>query len=86
MLRLPLPLGACDAVLVGFSMGGGEVARDMSRQGDDDQIVPICAAGRAAAKGIAHATLIDCAGAPHAIPVTHRDRLTQELLAFIRGR
>ena len=54
--------------------------------GDDDQTVPIYAAGRAAAKGIANATLIDYEGAPHAIPVTHRDRLTQDLLAFIRGR
>ena len=54
--------------------------------GDDDQIVPIYAAGRSAAKGIANATLIEYEDAPHAIPVTHRDRLTQDLLAFIRGR
>jgi non-heme chloroperoxidase len=54
--------------------------------GDDDQIVPIYAAGRAAARGIANATLIEYEDAPHAIPVTHRDRLTQDLLAFIRGR
>ncbi len=54
--------------------------------GDDDQVVPIYAAGRAAVKGIANATLIEYEGAPHAIPVTHRDRLTEDLLAFIRGR
>ena len=54
--------------------------------GDDDKIVPIYAAGRAAAKRIANSTLIEYEGAPHAIPVTHRDRLTADLLAFIRGR
>jgi pimeloyl-ACP methyl ester carboxylesterase len=54
--------------------------------GDDDQIVPIYAAGRAAAKGIANATLIEYEDAPHAIPVTHRDRLTQDLLKFVRSR
>lgn len=54
--------------------------------GDDDQIVPIYASGRAAAKGIANATLIEYEGAPHAIPVTHRDRLTLDLLKFVRSR
>jgi pimeloyl-ACP methyl ester carboxylesterase len=54
--------------------------------GDDDQIVPIYAAGRAAAKRIAGSTLIEYEGAPHAIPVTHRDRLTLDLLEFTRSR
>jgi pimeloyl-ACP methyl ester carboxylesterase len=54
--------------------------------GDDDQIVPIYAAGRAAAKCIAKSTLIEYEGAPHGIPVTHRDRLTLDLLEFARSR
>jgi pimeloyl-ACP methyl ester carboxylesterase len=54
--------------------------------GNDDQIVPIYAAGRAAAKRIANSTLIEYDGAPHAIPVTHRDRLMLDLLEFARSR
>ena len=51
--------------------------------GTDDKIVPIDAAGRAAAKGIAQATLIEYEGAPHGLFATHKARLTQDLLDFI---
>jgi non-heme chloroperoxidase len=51
--------------------------------GDDDQIVPIDAAGRASAKLIKGAKLIEYAGAPHGIADTHKDRLNKDLLDFI---
>ncbi len=52
--------------------------------GDDDQIVPIDAAGRASAKLIKNAKLIVYAGAPHGLTETHKDRLNKDLLDFIK--
>ena len=52
--------------------------------GDDDQIVPIDAAGRASAKIIKNAKLIVYPGAPHGITDTHKDKLNADLLAFIK--
>lgn len=51
--------------------------------GTDDKIVPIDAGGRAAARGIAAATLIEYDGAPHGLFATHKDRLSKDLLDFI---
>ena len=53
--------------------------------GGDDQIVPIDAAGKAAAKIIKHAKLVIYDGAPHGLPATHKDRLNEDLLAFIQS-
>jgi len=53
--------------------------------GDDDQIVPIDAAGRAAAKLVKNATLLVYEGAPHGLPTTHKARLNADLLAFIKA-
>jgi non-heme chloroperoxidase len=53
--------------------------------GDDDQVVPIDAAGRASAKLIKGSKLIVYAGAPHGITDTHKDRLNADLLAFLRA-
>ncbi len=52
--------------------------------GTSDQTVPIDAAGRAAAKGIGNATLIEYDGAPHGLFATEKERLTKDLLAFIQ--
>ena len=52
--------------------------------GDDDQIVPIDAAARSSAKLIKAAQLIVYPGAPHGLTDTHKDRLNQDLLAFLR--
>ncbi|WP_025131296.1 alpha/beta fold hydrolase [Pseudomonas sp. PH1b] len=52
--------------------------------GDDDQIVPIDAAGRASAKLIANARLVVYAGAPHGLTDTHKELLNADLLAFIQ--
>lgn len=53
--------------------------------GDDDQIVPIGAAGLASAKIVAHATLKVYPGAPHGLTETHKTQLGADLLEFIRG-
>jgi non-heme chloroperoxidase len=53
--------------------------------GDDDQIVPIDAAGRAAAELVAQSTLLVYPGAPHGLTDTHKDQVNRDLLAFIAG-
>jgi non-heme chloroperoxidase len=53
--------------------------------GDDDQVVPIDAAGRASAKIVKDAKLIVYQGAPHGITDTRKDQLNADLLAFIKG-
>ncbi|MDR8386633.1 alpha/beta hydrolase [Pseudomonas sp. FP1154] len=52
--------------------------------GDDDQIVPIDASGRASAALIKGARLIVYPGAPHGLTDTHKDRLNQDLLTFLQ--
>ena len=53
--------------------------------GTDDKTVPIDASGRAAAKGIPHAELIEYQGAPHGLLATEKQRFTRDLLAFLQG-
>jgi non-heme chloroperoxidase len=53
--------------------------------GDDDQIVPIKASALKSSKILPKATLKIYEGAPHGLPTTHKDRLNQDLLAFIKG-
>ena len=53
--------------------------------GDDDQIVPIDAAGRSTVKLVPGARLIVYERAPHGITDTHKERLNQDLLDFIRA-
>ncbi len=53
--------------------------------GDDDQIVPIDAAGRSSHKLVKGSTLKVYPGAPHGITDTHKDQLSADLLAFIKG-
>jgi len=52
--------------------------------GDDDQVVPIGAAGEASAKLVKDAELRVYKGAPHGITDTHKDKLNADLLAFAR--
>lgn len=54
--------------------------------GTSDQTVPIDATGRAAARAIPNATLIEYDGAPHGLFATESDRLTEDLLTFLRQR
>lgn len=51
--------------------------------GEDDQIVPIDASAKAAAKLVKNATLKIYPGGPHGLSDTHKDQLNADLLAFI---
>lgn len=52
--------------------------------GTHDKVVAIDASSRLAAKAISQARLIEYPGAPHGLFVTDKDRLTSDLLDFLR--
>jgi pimeloyl-ACP methyl ester carboxylesterase len=52
--------------------------------GTGDTIVPIDPSARAAANGIRGAKLLEYDGAPHGLFATHKERLTSDLLEFLR--
>ena len=52
--------------------------------GTADKTVPIDASGRPAARGIKQARLVEYDGAPHGLFITHKERLTHDLLEFVR--
>jgi non-heme chloroperoxidase len=52
--------------------------------GDDDQIVPIGAAGLLSAKILKNATLKVYPGFPHGMPTTNADQINADLLAFVQ--
>ncbi len=54
--------------------------------GTADKTVPIDAAGRAAAQGIANSKLIEYDGAPHGLFATHKEQLTSDLLEFLHQK
>ena len=53
--------------------------------GSDDQIVPIDASSKMSAKIIKNAKLVIYDGAPHGLATTHKDRLNQDLLSFLKS-
>jgi non-heme chloroperoxidase len=53
--------------------------------GDDDQIVPIVAAGLKSAKILKNATLKVYPGFPHGMCQTHADTINPDLLAFLKS-
>lgn len=53
--------------------------------GTDDAIVPIDTSGRAAARAIPGAQLIEYEGGPHGLFASHKERLTEDLLTFLRS-
>jgi non-heme chloroperoxidase len=53
--------------------------------GDDDQIVPIVAAALETVKLVKNAKLVIYKGGAHGICSTEKDRVNEDLLAFIRG-
>ena len=53
--------------------------------GDDDQIVPIGAAGLMSAKILKRATLKVYPGFPHGMPTTNADQINADLFAFFKG-
>jgi non-heme chloroperoxidase len=52
--------------------------------GDDDQIVPIVAAGPLSAKLLKNSTLKVYPGFPHGMPTTNADQINADLLTFFR--
>ena len=52
--------------------------------GTADKTVPIDATARAAARGISQATLVEYDGSPHGLLATDKDRISAELLDFLR--
>jgi non-heme chloroperoxidase len=52
--------------------------------GDDDQIVPIIAAGPMSAKLVKNSTLKVYPGFPHGMPTTNADQINADLLAFFQ--
>lgn len=53
--------------------------------GDDDQIVPVHASAKKAARLVKNATEIYYPGAPHGLTATMQDRVNADLLAFLRA-
>ncbi|MBC8161429.1 MAG: alpha/beta hydrolase [Roseiflexaceae bacterium] len=53
--------------------------------GTADKTVPIDATARESVRGIAGAKLIEYDGAPHGLFATHKQRLTDDLLAFLNS-
>ncbi len=53
--------------------------------GDDDQIVPVAASAARSSKLVKNARYEVYAGAPHGLTDTHKERLNQDLLAFVKG-
>jgi len=53
--------------------------------GDDDQIVPIGASAMMSSKIIKNAQLKIYKGAPHGMCTTLKDRVNEDLLAFIKS-
>jgi non-heme chloroperoxidase len=53
--------------------------------GDDDQIVPIGAAGLMSAKILKHATLKVYPGLPHGMATTNPEQINHDLLEFVKG-
>ena len=53
--------------------------------GDDDQIVPIGAAGLLSSKLVPNATLKIYKGAPHGLTHTHKDQLNADLREFLKA-
>jgi pimeloyl-ACP methyl ester carboxylesterase len=53
--------------------------------GDKDQVNPLDKTAQKVAELIPNSTLKVYEGAPHGLAITHRERLTQEILLFARG-
>jgi non-heme chloroperoxidase len=53
--------------------------------GSDDQVVPIANSAMLSSKLVKGAVLKVYDGAPHGLPSTHKDRINEDLLAFLRA-
>ena len=86
----PASMGSYDCIKV-FSET--DLTEDLKRidvptlivHGDDDQIVPIADSALLSAKIVRQATLKIYEGGPHGFPITQKDRLNADLLAFCKA-
>lgn len=62
-----------------------DLKKSAGMHGDDDQIVPIGAAGLMSTKILKKATLKFYPGFPHGMPTVHADQINADLLAFFKG-
>src|SRR4028119_2443757 len=53
--------------------------------GSDDQVVPIGASAMLSSKLVKGSVLKVYEGAPHGLPSTHKDRVNEDMLAFIKA-
>jgi non-heme chloroperoxidase len=75
-----------DAVLVGFSMGTGEVTRYLGKYGSErvqKAVLPLESTAARLPKLINNSQLVVIPGGPHAINWTHADRVNPVLLDFL---
>ncbi len=87
MLSVPLPVAlACRRTISGADLraAAGNVDRPtLIVQGDKDASAPLALTGVKTAKLIKGSKLTVYEGAPHALPITHSERFTSDLLAFL---
>ena len=74
-----------NAAVDGEAGGPGEINVRPHADGDDDQIVPIETTARAVKRLLPSAILKVYEGAPHGLSETHKDRLNQDMLAFLKA-
>jgi pimeloyl-ACP methyl ester carboxylesterase len=84
---LPATVGCVEAWKTDFrpDMAAFAAVPTLVVHGTDDRIVPIDATARRMPEAIPGAKLIEYDGAPHGFLATHGERVTQDLLAFLRG-
>src|SRR5262249_17757985 len=87
MLSVPLPVAlACRATISSADLRGAFARIDRPTlivHGDKDASAPLALTGAKTAKLIRSSKLNVYAGAPHAIVLTHRERLMADVLGFL---
>ncbi|HEY0928675.1 MAG TPA: alpha/beta hydrolase, partial [Gemmatimonas sp.] len=86
-----VPIEVFDGIRAGSLADRSQLYRDLDAidvpalviHGDDDQVVPFAVGGKASAARIRNAKLVVYPGAPHGITDTHKDQLSNDLLAFL---
>jgi pimeloyl-ACP methyl ester carboxylesterase len=87
MLRVPLPVAlACRNTIASADLRSAAARIDRPTlivQGDKDASAPLPLTGAKTARLIKGSKLVVYGGAPHALPLTHGERLLSDLLAFM---
>ena len=89
MLSVPVPVALACRKTISFAdlraAAAGIDRPTMIVQGDKDASAPLPLTGAKTAKLIKGSKLVVYEGAPHALPLTHSERLVSDLLAFVAG-